>query len=132
MANQKPFRIQAADKPWIGQGDAPTKVRIKRLINKGEHGSDLLLGVCEMDPGEETNWWSFKDENDLGPDGHWYGPRDETYYCLKGRLRLKWDDGEIEFGPGDAIYLAPQWNYHLANIGDEAAYFVYHMAPAPA
>ncbi len=81
-------------------------------------------------PGEETNLWSSRQENDAGPGEHWYGPVEETYYCLKGRLTLAWDQGEIEFGANDAVYLAPGWHYRLKNSGQETAFFIYHMYPS--
>ena len=87
--------------------EAPTKVRIRRLVTRKAHGSNLLLGVCFMDPG------------------------DETYFVFRGNLELKWDEGTLEIGPGDAVYLAPGYNYHLKNVGTEPAFFAYSMAPSP-
>ncbi len=53
-------------------------------------------------------------------------------FCLsRGRLMLSWDEGDIAFGPGDAVYLAPGWHYKLENTGNEPAFFVYHMYPSP-
>jgi mannose-6-phosphate isomerase-like protein (cupin superfamily) len=127
----RPTKVRPDDVAWIGAEDAPTKVRIRRVITRERHGSDLLLGVCEMAPGDRTNRWSSTEENDAGPGDHWYGPVDETYYCLAGHLTLRWDEGEIDFGPGDAVYLAPGWHYTLENTGGETAHFVYHMTPSP-
>ncbi|MFQ5984226.1 MAG: cupin domain-containing protein [Alphaproteobacteria bacterium] len=133
MTNQpRPAKVHHDAVPWIPADAAPTKVRIRRLITRGRHGSELMLGVCVMDPGEETNVWSSAPENDAKPGEQWYGPVEETYYCIRGRLTLHWDDGEIEFGPEDAVYLAPGWHYQLENTGDEQAFFVYHMYPSPA
>ena len=84
-----------------------------------------------MDPGEETNLWSSCEENDAKEGEYWYGPVQETYFCIRGRLRLEWDEGVLEFGPMDSIYLAPGWHYRLRNIGDEQAFFVYSMYPSP-
>jgi mannose-6-phosphate isomerase-like protein (cupin superfamily) len=60
------------------------------------------------------------------------GPVDETYFVVRGRLRLTWDEGVLEIGPDDGVYLAPGWEYRLENVGDEPAFFIYSMAPAPA
>ena len=117
--------------PTIEAKEAPTKVRIRRLITKTSQGSDLLLGVCFMDPGEETNVWSFKQVDDTGADDKYYGTVDETYFVFRGKLLLKWDEGELEIGPGDAVYLAPGYSYHLKNVGIEPAFFTYSMAPSP-
>ncbi len=126
----RPAKIHLDDIPWRASEDAPTKVRIQRLITRGRHGSELTLGVSTLDPGERTNRWSSLPENDAGPGEHWYGPVEETYYCIRGTLSLAWDEGVIEFGPDDAVYLAPGWHYQLENTGDETAFFVYNMYPS--
>ena len=89
-----------------------------------------MLGVCEMEPGDKTNRWSSATDDDAGLGEHWYGPVEETYYCIRGHLTLEWDEGSIEFGPEDAVYLAPGWHYTLENTGAKTAYFVYNMYPA--
>ncbi|MDX6532532.1 MAG: hypothetical protein QOF68_276 [Gaiellales bacterium] len=115
----------------IPAAEAVTRVRIARIVTKARCGSNLLLGACWMDPGEETNTWSSRDENDMAEDDHWYGPVDETYYIIRGQLRLTWDEGAFDLGPDDSVYLAPGWTYHLKNTGDEPAFFVYGMTPTP-
>ena len=134
MSKPSPAKIHVDAVPWRARDEAPTKVRIKRLITRGRQGSELTLGVCEMAPGEETNRWSSMPEDDTGPGEHWYGPVEETYFCLRGRLTLSWDGegggGEIEFGPDEAVYLAPGWHYRLRNGGDETAFFTYNMYPS--
>jgi len=127
----RPAKIALADVPITPAADAVTKVRIARLITRQRHGSNLLLGASWFDPGEETNLWSSADENDMGEGDHWYGPVDETYFIIRGRLRLTWDEGHFDVGPDDSVYLAPGWTYHLKNIGDEPAFFVYGMTPTP-
>jgi mannose-6-phosphate isomerase-like protein (cupin superfamily) len=117
--------------PTIPAEEAPTKVRIRRLVTRKANGSNLLLGVCFMDPGDETNVWSFKELDETGADEKYYGPVDETYFVFRGNLELKWDEGKLELGPGDAVYLAPGYNYHLKNVGTEPAFFTYSMAPSP-
>ncbi len=58
------------------------------------------------------------------------GPVEETYFCIRGRLKLTWDQGEIAFGPLDSVYLAPGWHYRLENVGADEAFLVYNMTPA--
>lgn len=117
--------------PPTAADEAVTKVRIARLVTNKRCGSNLLLGACWMDPGDETNRWSSREENDVGPDDHWYGLVDETYFIIRGRLRLTWDEGALDLGPEDAVYLAPGWTYRLKNVGAEPAFFVYSMTPTP-
>ncbi len=131
MEKPRPRVVPLASVPVIPAKEAPTKVRIARLVSRQSCGSGLLLGACWMDPGEETNVWSFEDEDRTHPGETYYGPVDETYYVIRGRLRLFWDEGELDIGPDDAVYLAPGWRYRLCNVGEEPAFFVYSMAPSP-
>jgi len=126
----RPAKVDVDALDWTPQDAAVTKVRIKRLITRGRHGSELTQGVCIMDPGEQTNLWSSSAEPDTAAGDHWYGPVEETYFCLRGRLRLEWDEGVIDFGPMDSVYLAPGWHYRLKNVGEEQAFFVYNMYPS--
>jgi mannose-6-phosphate isomerase-like protein (cupin superfamily) len=127
----KPMVIPLEDVPVIPAAQAVTKVRIARIVTRKRCGSNLLLGASWLDPGEETNWWSSRDDDDVAEGDHWYGPVDETYFIIRGRLRLTWDEGHFDVGPDDSVYLAPGWTYHLRNIGDEPAFFVYGMTPTP-
>jgi mannose-6-phosphate isomerase-like protein (cupin superfamily) len=127
----KPMVIPLEDVPVIPAAQAVTKVRIARIVTRKRCGSNLLLGASWLDPGEETNWWSSRDDDDVAEGDHWYGPVDETYFIIRGRLRLTWDEGHFDVGPDDSVYLAPGWTYHLKNIGDEPAFLVYGMTPTP-
>jgi mannose-6-phosphate isomerase-like protein (cupin superfamily) len=127
----KPMVVPLDSVPPVSADQAVTKVRIARLVTRKRCGSNLLLGASWMDPGEETNTWSSRAEDDTAPGDHWYGPVEETYFIIKGRLRLTWDKGVLELSPNDAVFLAPGWTYHLKNVGDEPAFFVYSMTPTP-
>jgi quercetin dioxygenase-like cupin family protein len=126
----RPVVVPLADVAPIPAGEAPTRVRIRRIVTRAEHGSELTQGVCWMDPGEQTNTWSSHQTDDTAPGEHWYGPVHETYYIVTGTLRLSWDDDAAVLRAGDTVYLAPGWRYHLENIGEEQAFFVYNMTPA--
>jgi mannose-6-phosphate isomerase-like protein (cupin superfamily) len=132
MGRPRPQVVPLESAPVTPAAEAPTRVRIARMITRERQGSDLLLGACWMGPGEESSAWSFEEEDRTAPGDHWYGPRDEVYYVIRGRLRLSWDEGDLEVGPDHAVYLAPGWTYRLKNEGDEPAFFLYAMAPAPA
>ena len=131
MEKPRPAVVPLHSVPVNPADEAPTKVRIARLVSRERCGSNLLLGACWMDPGEETNTWSFEPEDTTREGDKYYGEVDETYFVVRGRLRLTWDEGELDIGPNDAVYLAPGWRYHLKNVGDEPAFFVYGMAPSP-
>lgn len=109
---------------------AVTRVRIARTITRNRCGSELMQGVCWMDPGERTNEWSSKAADDTAPGDHWYGPVHETYFIIRGHLRLTWDGEPHDLHPSDSVYLAPGHTYRLENVGDEPAFFVYAMTPS--
>jgi mannose-6-phosphate isomerase-like protein (cupin superfamily) len=117
--------------PPVPKEDAPTKVRIARLITKSRTGSQLLMGVAWLDPGDSTNWWSTEDVNSTDEGEHYYGPLHETYFVLGGRFRLSWTKGELEFGANDAVSLPAGWRYKLECISDEPGYLVYSFTPPP-
>ncbi len=140
MTVQEPSIVPLDTVPVIPADQAPTQVRIARLITHREHGSNLLLGASWCDPGERTNTWSFEpDDRAIGEDDHHYGEVDEFYYVLRGRFRLTWQRGQgadevhgaAEFGADDAVHLPPGWRYQLENIGDEPGFFIYGMSPSP-
>lgn len=132
MSNSVPPKvIPLSEATVIPAHEAVTKVRIARIVSRISAGSSLLQGVAWMDPGEQTNTWSSRSECDVSDGDHWYGDVDETYFIISGRLRLTWDEGYFDLGPNDSVYLAPGWRYHLENIGEEQAFFVYSMTPTP-
>lgn len=125
-----PSVVALADVPVTPAAEAVTKVRIARAVTKRRSGSNLMLGAAWMAPGERTNVWSSRGEDDVADGDHWYGPVEETYFIVRGRLRLTWDEGHFDLGPDDCVYLAPGWTYHLENTGDEPAFFTYSMTPS--
>lgn len=127
----RPQVVHLSDIPMVPAEEAVTGVPIARLITRDRCGSNLLLGACSMQPGERSYLWSSREDESDGDVRHNYGRVDETYYIIRGRLRLTWDEGEFELGPDDAMYLAPGWRYQLENVGDEPAFFVYGMTPTP-
>ena len=91
--------------------------RVKRLITRSREGSDkLMLGLCFIDPHASGYKWFFSD-------------KDEVYYVLKGRARLKWGGSSVEIKEGDAVYLPAGNEYELENLGDEEAVIVYVLSP---
>ncbi len=131
MERPRPQVIPLGSVPHIPKDEAPTKVEIARIVSRERCGSNLLLGACWMEPGDETNVWSFEEADTTGPGDKFYGPVDETYFVIRGHLQLTWDEGTLDIGPNDGVYLAPGWRYRLKNVGGEPAFFIYSMAPSP-
>jgi mannose-6-phosphate isomerase-like protein (cupin superfamily) len=131
MERVSPAVVPLESVPAVPKEQAPTKVRIARLVTNKRCGANLLLGVAWLDPGDKTNIWSTEERDTTLPGEHWYGPLEETYFVLRGRLRLTWTNGVLEFGANDAVYLAPGWRYQLENVGDEQAMLIYSFHPTP-
>lgn len=128
---RQPRVVGLDDTPVIAPEDWPERVSVANMITKGQDGSNLLLGACWMNPGQEANPWSFENSDPEVPGVTHYGPVDEVYFVIKGNLRLTWQEGSLEMGPDDAVYIAPGWSYALKNVGDDVAFFLWAMTPAP-
>jgi len=132
-----PALIRNDDVAWQdypGGGGRP--IRMKRLVSRAGQGSELGMGLTELPPGQSTVWWSFLPEDDTGPDEMWFGDRCyETYYILKGRVRMTWRDGKgledhVEAGAGDSLYMAPGFRYQVSALGAEPALFLFAFMPS--
>jgi mannose-6-phosphate isomerase-like protein (cupin superfamily) len=122
--------VESADSvPALEASQSPIGVKLARVITRTRHNSEITLGVCWVNPGEVTRWWSFEEEDQHRPDESFQGPKHETYFIVRGRLRLTWNEGAFDLKPNDAVYLAPGWHYQLQNIGDEPAFFVFNVWP---
>lgn len=131
MAKNKPQVVPLASVEVRAPEDAPTKVRIARMITNARCGSNMLLGVAWVQPGEKTNRWSTQADDELEPNDHHYGYLEEVYFILHGNFRLTWDEGVLEFGPNDAVYLPAGWQYRLECVGDVPGMLVYGFSPTP-
>ncbi len=130
-----PAKVHAESVPWGFVEGGNRKLRVRRLITRGSHGSEMTTGIAELDAGVETEWFSFMPERPGGSGELWFGPCWETYYGIRGQLTLYWNDGNgregtIEFGPEEAVFLAPGYRYKLANHGSASARVVYSLYPS--
>lgn len=128
----EPRLFTMAGAPALEGPASPVAIRLTRLITRANSGSGLMMGVAEMRPGKRSRQFSFAHENDAAPDEAWYGPIDETFFVVRGRLRIEWDGGAVEAGPSEAIHCPPGRKYRMVNPGDEASFIVYAIAPAVA
>lgn len=131
MSDPRIFTMAAT--PPLEGAASPVAIKLTRLVTRANSGSDLMMGVAEMQPGECSAWFSFAAEKPAGgADETWYGPIDETFFIVRGRLRLEWQDGAVEAGPQEAIYCPPGRRYRMVNPGAEASFIIYAIAPAVA
>jgi mannose-6-phosphate isomerase-like protein (cupin superfamily) len=102
---------------------------VARLIDRERNGSELLMGLEWFEPGEITRW-SFEAVDRTDGREEFFGERHETYFVLRGRLRLSWDGGSVEFGVNDAVHIPPGNRYVLESLGPDTAELVYAITPS--
>ena len=129
MENLRPAVEHLSAIPVLKGNESPLRINLARVITKGKHGSELTLGVAWLEPGQVSRWWSFEQDDQKRPDESFQGWHHETYFVVRGRLKLSWNEGELDLAPNDAVYLAPGWHYRLENVGDDQAFFVYNVYP---
>ena len=105
--------------------------RSTRLITPETTGSkNLFCGMFWSDPGSKGGW-SYRREGSFDPKLPFLGELDEVYFCLQGRIKVEWDEGEFEFGANDIVFFPAGYSYRTQLVGDEQAIVFYAMTPAP-
>lgn len=138
MNGPKPALIRDHELAWEPYPAFEGSFAIKRHISREGQGSELGLGVCELQPGQSTVWWSFIAGDAGGEVRMNFGDRAyEAYYVLSGRFTFHWKDADgheesADAGPADAFYFSPGYRYRVENSGDTAARFLWCMAPSAA
>jgi mannose-6-phosphate isomerase-like protein (cupin superfamily) len=109
--------------------------RSARIVTPQTTGSErLFAGVFRSEPGSVGGWSFAADDPAEGTitDGLPHlGVHDEVYLCLQGRVRLTWDEGELEFGKDDVVHFPAGFTYRSVVVSDEPAVVFYVMAPSP-
>lgn len=91
------------------------------------------IGVCHMEPGDETCVFALEEEDD-GTAPHHYGPCDEFYYILYGEFTVWWGkdaeslDEYYVLKEGDCAYYPTGWKYKVKNTGSVRGKFFYYMS----
>ena len=125
-----PMVVPLADVPVTPAGEAVTRVRIARTITRARCGSELMQGVrgwtraSRPTPGRHARPTTQR----RATTGTAPFTR-QTYFIIRGHLRLTWEGGALDVHENDSVYLAPGHTYHLENVGAEPAFFVYAMTP---
>ena len=84
----------------------------------------MLVGACWLSPGQVTTF-------DLTEPGDGPLPAQETYFVVRGRLRISSGTGELVAEANDAVFFPSGRPYTVEGIGDEETFLVYTVAPAP-
>lgn len=135
MTTPKPALIRDRELAWEPYEGRRDSFLIKRHVTAVQHGSPFGLGVCELEPGQSTVWWSFIEGDSGGEVRMNLGHRaHEAYYVLDGRFTFHRQDqsgceATDEAGPGDVFYFAPGWRYRVENTGDTTGRFLWVLVP---
>jgi mannose-6-phosphate isomerase-like protein (cupin superfamily) len=119
MNELQPARIPLAQMQV--ESETPS-FRVARLVERGQAGSELVLGLCWMDPDGDAVSWSADAETH------------EAYFVIAGSVRVRWNGpgaGNEELGPQDAFFFPPAFDYTIENVGTEQAFLVWALTPAP-
>lgn len=126
-------RVFHLDAVAVGANN-PTS-RSARIVTPESTGSDrLYAGMFWSEPGSRGGWSFQGDDPDEGrtvEEIPHLGSHDEVYLCLRGRVRVTWEDGSFEFGANDVVYFPAGHTYRTEVVGDETVQVFYVMAPAP-
>ena len=128
-----PQVVSEGDVKMVGPGYDPShyiSVPIKQLFKLKNVGN---IGVCYMDPGDETCVFAIEEEDD-GTAPHHYGPCDEFYYILYGKFTVWWGkdaanlNKSYDLKEGDCAYYPTGWKYKVKNTGSVPGKFFYYMS----
>ncbi len=131
--DQKPEVVNEAEVKMVGPGYDESHyitVPIKPFYEIEDFGR---IGVCHMNPGQESCVFSLEEEDD-GTALHWYGPADEHYYIQEGEFTLWWGkdasnlDNFFTLNTGDCTYFPTGYKYKVKNTGSIPGKFLYFMS----
>jgi mannose-6-phosphate isomerase-like protein (cupin superfamily) len=109
----------------LTRGQTGLNAQIRDLVSPDACGSGFRFGVAQLEAGEEAKW-SFEERDDTAEDEAFLGTCESAYFCLQGKLRLNWGDGQsVDLRPDQALYVAPGRRYRLQSLGDETARIVF-------
>jgi mannose-6-phosphate isomerase-like protein (cupin superfamily) len=54
---------------------------------------------------------------------------EEVYYVIRGRIRVDWDDGQVEAGPDAAVYFPPGFSYQVTAVSPDPVFLAYTLYP---
>jgi len=90
--------------------EGAVKVSVSKMVAEGDGSPTAAMRLFEIEPGGNTPW-------------HAHG-WEHVIYCVEGRGALKNENGDAEFGPGDALLVEPDEEHNFVNVGDGLLKFI--------
>ena len=90
--------------------EGAVKVSVSKMVAESDGSPTAAMRLFEIEPGGNTPW-------------HTHG-WEHVIFGIAGRGALKSENGDAEFGPGDALLVSPDEQHNFVNVGDEPLWFI--------
>jgi quercetin dioxygenase-like cupin family protein len=85
--------------------EGAVKVSVSKMVTESDGAPTAAMRLFEIEPGGNTPWHTH--------------PWEHVVFGIEGRGVLKSENGDAEFGPGDALLVDPDEQHNFVNVGDE-------------
>jgi quercetin dioxygenase-like cupin family protein len=86
------------------------RVRVARMVAETDGAPTAAMRLFEIEPGGHTPW-------------HAHG-WEHVIFCVEGSGALKTENGDADFGPGDALLVEPDEEHNFVNTGEAPLRFI--------
>ena len=90
--------------------EGAVKVKVAKMVSENDGSPTAAMRLFEIEPGGNTPW-------------HAHG-WEHVIYGVAGKGAVKSENGDAEFGPGDALLVEPNEQHNFVNVGDEPLKFI--------
>jgi quercetin dioxygenase-like cupin family protein len=96
--------------PQRVQMEGAVDVSVSKMVAESDGAPTAAMRLFEIEPGGHTPW-------------HAHG-WEHVIYAVEGKGALKTENGDAEFGPGDAMLVEPGEEHNFVNTGDGPLRFI--------
>jgi len=96
--------------PQLVEIEGAVKVSVSKMVAECDGAPSSAMRLFEIEPGGNTPWHAHDWEH--------------VIFGVEGRGALKSENGEAEFGPGDALLVEPNEEHNFVNVGDSPLKFI--------
>ena len=111
-----------------------TGIPIRRLAGAGDQywvaGDRYTFKLTASDTGGAFSLFHFMVPPDSGSPPHAHAREDETFYILKGTVRIKAGDTTVTAGPGETVFGPRGVTHTFHNVGQDNAEMLCMAVPA--
>ena len=96
--------------PQLVEMEGAVKVSVSKMVAERDGSPTAAMRLFTIEPGGNTPW-------------HAHG-WEHVIFGVEGRGALKNENGDAEFGPGDALLVEPNEQHNFVNVGDSPLKFI--------